>query len=1034
MSVEPTSSYQNLKYYGNRSTTEVHHVPSETANCQLAEIKDGVRFIPDTRTEAHNNGYDNCHYCSIQEKYQDSYTTVIDDALTFFCREELLGERDYVAGRIRAPFSVSAHQVDRKMFDDKPNGGGSYEDRMCNRVRKADFDGPFLLVGGLGAGKTTFAAHLGRQLKSLQMELIRENLCDCKGCPRQPLLLDYLPSKQASPLDKIKFKILREICTSFGHMAIDHWWQERGRAPRSKESLDDRQLNTLTALFICNDVFQWASRSENHALTPVICKSQYELAEDIVEHNAADVAAMRTLCASKASAAADVQDAVNQLQLEELEDLTAGVASRYLHGCGGNTASAINLLMIDNIDQLPTNFIGPIVNMLDSLSRKVDGFKILVPVRPSSVGHGWAVGTTPLIAHYGPDCAEMMITRLRNNILGLSRAELVQQSVFDKRRPAFGLRKSPDDRIPDWETRKPAIDDDELDGFIAATVFYLRLMECALPPPLRDLRWEEKQTPQTQYPSGPKQIHDDHSRFVSLRLGGAIAKSVTRTLRAMIGTSARYALEHLHVYYEALYERPDLLAALVNRVKHPAHGDSPIPYQDVVDLLLPEHDPDVGRLRWVNLFRVENAGPNSAWPSLVKVRILQILRDGKRHQLGRLFTEMGLYGIPEALVVENINHLQDKRGLLLWLSTNRPIAADTESREEDVSISEHGKRYIDPLLGDFEYLLACATEIGQTSSEHPTRVERLGHFLQFSKNLTAADWLQNAFRLRSPSVGSSHSAKPDLQSLRTLYASVPSVIQTVEDSAKPRSETGFSANDRESVQRWFVDWCDMLEDAEDSFAWLFGSRGSLDGFVAGREKARGALQSVAGDDSEYSRRAATLLDGWHEATDDRSETAVTLSPPSTWRFWLVSSLNTAMALVPNKFAEVLKMRMRARSSEKTFTGAVVDLRNLVGETIPTYWEVEQELAKTMNAGTVLINTHNDLLAGTLIVGPYAKVNAELVKAQAELERLHYASGAADINAMTERKIRFNKLLRLYRGLAIRLGANDWRHLDAQWVT
>ena len=63
MSVEPTNTYRHLNYYGNRSTTEVHHVPSETTNCQLDEIQDGVRFIPDTLQEAHRNGYDNCHYC-----------------------------------------------------------------------------------------------------------------------------------------------------------------------------------------------------------------------------------------------------------------------------------------------------------------------------------------------------------------------------------------------------------------------------------------------------------------------------------------------------------------------------------------------------------------------------------------------------------------------------------------------------------------------------------------------------------------------------------------------------------------------------------------------------------------------------------------------------------------------------------------------------------------------------------------------------------------------------------------------------------
>ena len=65
MAVESVSTYHGLQYYGNSSPSkmEVHHVPSKTANCQLDEIKDGVRFIPDTLEEAHANGYDNCHYC-----------------------------------------------------------------------------------------------------------------------------------------------------------------------------------------------------------------------------------------------------------------------------------------------------------------------------------------------------------------------------------------------------------------------------------------------------------------------------------------------------------------------------------------------------------------------------------------------------------------------------------------------------------------------------------------------------------------------------------------------------------------------------------------------------------------------------------------------------------------------------------------------------------------------------------------------------------------------------------------------------------
>lgn len=63
MSTQPANSYFGLSYYGNRKTTEVHRVADRTANCQLDEIKDGVRFVPDTLSEAHRQGYDNCHWC-----------------------------------------------------------------------------------------------------------------------------------------------------------------------------------------------------------------------------------------------------------------------------------------------------------------------------------------------------------------------------------------------------------------------------------------------------------------------------------------------------------------------------------------------------------------------------------------------------------------------------------------------------------------------------------------------------------------------------------------------------------------------------------------------------------------------------------------------------------------------------------------------------------------------------------------------------------------------------------------------------------
>lgn len=62
-----TTTSRDLKsYLGNTNTTEVHELANETLNCQIEEIINAghaVGFTPDTLQEAHNCGYDNCHYC-----------------------------------------------------------------------------------------------------------------------------------------------------------------------------------------------------------------------------------------------------------------------------------------------------------------------------------------------------------------------------------------------------------------------------------------------------------------------------------------------------------------------------------------------------------------------------------------------------------------------------------------------------------------------------------------------------------------------------------------------------------------------------------------------------------------------------------------------------------------------------------------------------------------------------------------------------------------------------------------------------------
>lgn len=54
-----------MVYLGNKNTTEVHNLNNQQTNCQINEIKSEHKkyFAPDTLSQAHSEGYDNCAYC-----------------------------------------------------------------------------------------------------------------------------------------------------------------------------------------------------------------------------------------------------------------------------------------------------------------------------------------------------------------------------------------------------------------------------------------------------------------------------------------------------------------------------------------------------------------------------------------------------------------------------------------------------------------------------------------------------------------------------------------------------------------------------------------------------------------------------------------------------------------------------------------------------------------------------------------------------------------------------------------------------------
>lgn len=62
----PTSTKSVKRYMGNTNKMEVHDLQRETSQCQISEIISAghaVGFQPDTLSQAHSEGFDDCAYC-----------------------------------------------------------------------------------------------------------------------------------------------------------------------------------------------------------------------------------------------------------------------------------------------------------------------------------------------------------------------------------------------------------------------------------------------------------------------------------------------------------------------------------------------------------------------------------------------------------------------------------------------------------------------------------------------------------------------------------------------------------------------------------------------------------------------------------------------------------------------------------------------------------------------------------------------------------------------------------------------------------
>ncbi|MDX2511588.1 MAG: hypothetical protein QNK25_06015 [Desulfobacterales bacterium] len=112
--------------------------------------------------------------------------------------------------------------------------------------------------------------------------------------------------------------------------------------------------------------------------------------------------------------------------------LTSCILGYFLERC--RLRGIPRLIIIDNLDQLPTSHIRKIINTVDSIASRQTNVHFLIPLRPSSMGAITTEGYTAnsvFTVHYAPCCFEMIYRRITRYILSRSRQDLCSPSPSD---------------------------------------------------------------------------------------------------------------------------------------------------------------------------------------------------------------------------------------------------------------------------------------------------------------------------------------------------------------------------------------------------------------------------------------------------------------------------------------------------------------------------------------------------------------------------------------------------------------------------
>lgn len=539
-------------------------------------------------------------------------------------------------------------------------------------------------------------------------------------------------------------------------------------------------------------------------------------------------------------------------------------------------------------------------------------------------------------------------------------------------------------------------------------------------------------------------LSEDNEFLARVRIPPRTALNISNTLGALIGHCARYANEQLSHFFQVIYANPSAIFDVLAKIGGGIAGTRFLmPYKLLIDSVIFESSGHSVSERIANLYLPTRGNINDKMPSLVKVRSLLFLRHWRRVTVSQLIQHLALYGVPSEVGIEGLNSLHNKERLLLWFSENHEIKSENQDGDQYVVISEHGLNYIQNVIGDFEYIWACAAQIGDHDLRDAPFSIRLAEYVNLVTNLGQTEWKQLAYRRCHSGYAKPGAGNPEfgeLIVLRILYSSFARVIGGAEPILKalgnPQSDRAEAANEA-LLQVEKI--CELILCWQERYSQMFGGNGYIEVYeelIADARKALARAIQLAMLPEYCKSLLETILNDWttESATKSTNPGQRTTTKKDDFITTAARYLRSFLPF-PQSWLSAADNNIALNIHLERYESSELEVNRLIEKSFPSYREIEDALLR-------LLRDTQSLISLAERIGPstgtdfYKNLLAECDWLNEQISALQQSQitevGSCSSVEMSERKSKFNRIIAVFESLGRRYSSHDLPHLKVYW--